>query len=59
VAKAIADRDTDRAEREMVRHLFDVVGRIETNLGIDLQQRTLCGFNFIHRKPQPRRSKAK
>ena len=43
---AIAARDADRAEQEMVLHLFDVVRRIETNLKIDLQQNTLYGFNF-------------
>jgi hypothetical protein len=36
-----------------------VVRRIEANLKIDLQQSTLCGFNFIHRKAQTRRSKRK
>jgi len=59
VTEAIATRDPDRAEREMVLHLFDVVRRIEANLKIDLQQSTLCGFNFIHRKAQTRRSKRK
>jgi GntR family transcriptional repressor for pyruvate dehydrogenase complex len=59
VTKAIAAGDADRAEREMVLHLFDVVRRIEANLGIDLQQSTLCGFNLIHRPPLARRSKAK
>jgi GntR family transcriptional repressor for pyruvate dehydrogenase complex len=58
VTEAIADRDADRAEREMVLHLFDVVRRIETNLKIDLQQNTLCGYNFIQqKKAQARRSK--
>jgi GntR family transcriptional repressor for pyruvate dehydrogenase complex len=46
VLAAIAARDADRAEQEMVLHLFDVVRRIETNLKIDLQQSTLYGFNF-------------
>jgi GntR family transcriptional repressor for pyruvate dehydrogenase complex len=59
VTEAIATRDPDRAEREMVLHLFDVVRRIEANLKIDLQQSTLCGFNFIHRKAQTRRSQRK
>ena len=45
-AEDVAARDADRAEREMVRHLFGVVRRIEANLGIDLQKSTLCGFNF-------------
>jgi len=43
---AIAARDADRAEQEMVLHLFNVVRRIETTLKIDLQQSTLYGFNF-------------
>jgi hypothetical protein len=34
-----------------------VVRRIESNLKIDLQQNTLCGFNLIHRKEQARRVK--
>jgi DNA-binding FadR family transcriptional regulator len=59
VTEAIADRDADRAEQEMVRHLFDVVRRIESNLKIDLQKNTLCGFNFIRRKTRARRSKRK
>ena len=59
VTEAIATRDPDQAEREMVLHLFDVVRRIEANLKIDLQQSTLCGFNFIHRKAQTRRSQRK
>lgn len=59
VSAAIADGDADRAEREMILHLFDVVRRIETNLNIDLQQKTLCGFQFIHRKANPRRPERK
>lgn len=48
VLAAITARDPERAEREMVLHLFDVVRRIEKNLKIDLQQSTLYGFNFAH-----------
>jgi DNA-binding FadR family transcriptional regulator len=59
VTEAIADRDADRAEREMILHLFDVVRRIEANLKIDLQQNALCGFNFVHRKANTRRSRRK
>jgi DNA-binding FadR family transcriptional regulator len=59
VTEAIAARDADRAEREMVLHLFDVVRRIEANLNIDLQQSTLCGYNVIHPKAQSRRPKRK
>jgi len=59
VTEAIAARDPDRAEREMVLHLFDVVRRIEANLKIDLQQNTLCGYNLIHRNAPSRRFKSK
>lgn len=55
VIAAIAARDADRAEQEMVLHLFDVVRRIETNLKIDLRQNTLYGFNFA-RNARPRRA---
>jgi GntR family transcriptional regulator, transcriptional repressor for pyruvate dehydrogenase complex len=57
LTEAIATRDRDRAEREMILHLFDVVRRIESNLQIDLQKNSLCGFNFIQRKKRERRSK--
>jgi GntR family transcriptional repressor for pyruvate dehydrogenase complex len=56
VIAAIAARDADRAEQEMVLHLFDVVRRIETNLKIDLQQSTMYGFNFA-RNARIRRTK--
>jgi GntR family transcriptional repressor for pyruvate dehydrogenase complex len=57
LAEAITARDADRAEREMILHLFDVVRRIESNLKIDLQRDTLCGFNLIQRKTRTGRSK--
>lgn len=47
VADAIADKDQDQAEQLMVRHLFDVVRRIESNLHIDLEKESLCGFKLI------------
>lgn len=59
LGRAIAARDADAAEREMVRHLFDVVRRIESNLGIDLQKNTLCGFNFLKRERDSREGKRK
>jgi GntR family transcriptional repressor for pyruvate dehydrogenase complex len=59
VIEAIASGNADRAEQEMVLHLFDVVRRIEANLKVDLQRNTLCGFNLIHRKEQARRAKRK
>ena len=44
---AIDARNADVAEKEIVLHLFDVVRRIESNLKIDIQQNTLCGFNLV------------
>lgn len=44
---AIAEKDADRAEKEMALHLFDVVRRIESNLGVDLAQESLCGFELV------------
>ena len=57
VTEAIAVKDADWAEQEMVLHLFDVVRRIESNLNVDLQRKSLCGFNLIRSKIQSRRSK--
>ena len=51
VADAIADKDPDQAEQLMVRHLFDVVRRIESNLHIDLEKESLCGFKLIRSMP--------
>jgi GntR family transcriptional repressor for pyruvate dehydrogenase complex len=59
VTAAIEARDADRAEAEMILHLFDVVRRIESNLKIDLQRNSLCGFNFIRRNTRARRLKRK
>jgi len=59
VTEAIAAGDADRAEREMVLHLFDVVRRIESNMKIDLQRKTLCGFKFMQTKTGARRSRRK
>jgi hypothetical protein len=59
MTEAIATRDSDRTEQEMILYLFDVVRRIESNLKIDLQQNTLYGFNLIHRKTQARRFERK
>jgi GntR family transcriptional repressor for pyruvate dehydrogenase complex len=57
LTEAIADRDADRAEQEMVLHLFDVLRNIETNQKIDLQQNTMCGYNLIQQIKRARRSK--
>ena len=59
VTEAIAAKDADRAEREMVSHLFDVVCRIESNLEIDLGRDTLCGFNLIHAKAPAKAQKGR
>ncbi len=50
MVRAIAAKDSDMAERQIVLHLFDVVRRIESNLKIDLQQSTLCGFDLLQTK---------
>ncbi len=47
MTEAIAAKDPDRAEQELVSHLFDVVRRIESNLRIDLDHGTMDGFNLI------------
>jgi GntR family transcriptional repressor for pyruvate dehydrogenase complex len=43
---AMASKDPDLAETQMVLHLFDVVRRIESNLGTDLKKESLCGFDL-------------
>jgi GntR family transcriptional repressor for pyruvate dehydrogenase complex len=62
VTEAIAAKDPDRAEQELVSHLFDVVRRIESNLRIDLDPDTMYGFNLIrpiHAEKKSRRPKEK
>lgn len=44
---AMASKDPDLAETEMVLHLFDVVRRIESNLGTDLRKECLCGVDLV------------
>ncbi|TFG44480.1 MAG: FadR family transcriptional regulator [Syntrophobacterales bacterium] len=51
IADAIAAKDPDQAEQLVVRHLFDVVRRIESNLHIDLEKESLCGFKLIRSIP--------
>jgi GntR family transcriptional repressor for pyruvate dehydrogenase complex len=53
VTGAIAAKNADLAEREIVSHLFDVVRRIESNLKIDLDLATMCGVDLI--QPSPKR----
>jgi len=57
VSEAIAAKDADRAEREIVAHLFDVVRRIESNLEIDLELETMCGVDLV--QPSPRQADEK
>jgi GntR family transcriptional repressor for pyruvate dehydrogenase complex len=52
VTDAIAAKDADLAEREIVEHLFDVVRRIESNLKIDLDLETMCGIDLVQPKPK-------
>jgi GntR family transcriptional repressor for pyruvate dehydrogenase complex len=59
VSGAIAAENADLAEKEIVRHLFDVVRRIESNLKIDLQQNTLCGYNLLQTDTIARGTKQK
>jgi GntR family transcriptional repressor for pyruvate dehydrogenase complex len=47
VTGAIAAKDADLAEREMVSHLFDVVKKIESNLEVDLNLEAMGGINLI------------
>ena len=51
VMEAIKTRDADLAEREIVLHLFDVVRRIESNLKIDLNLESMCGFDLVQPAP--------
>jgi hypothetical protein len=37
----------------MVSHLFSVVGRIESNLKIDLDLETMCGVDLIQAASKP------
>lgn len=47
VIDAIVSKDADLAEAQMVRHLFDVVSRVESNLGTNLKRESLCGFDLL------------
>jgi GntR family transcriptional regulator, transcriptional repressor for pyruvate dehydrogenase complex len=48
ITDAIAAKNKDLAEEVVVLHLFDVIHRIEINLGMDLKKESLCGINLIH-----------
>jgi GntR family transcriptional repressor for pyruvate dehydrogenase complex len=60
VTEAIAAKDVQLAEREIVSHLFDVVRRIESNLKIDLNLETMCGVDLVGPSPnQPKSGRRK
>ncbi len=52
VIEALAAKNADLAEQEMVSHLFDVVRRIESNRKIDLKLETMCGVDLIQPSPK-------
>jgi DNA-binding FadR family transcriptional regulator len=47
IYSAMAARDADRAEQEMLSHLLDVVRRIERNIRVDLDAEALFGKAFV------------
>jgi len=47
IVTAVADRKSDQAEELMLRHILDVVRRIERNLRVDLKARSLFGLDSI------------
>jgi len=49
ITDAIASKDQDLAEEMIVLHLFDVIRRIEFNLGVDLNKESLCGAKLVSR----------
>jgi GntR family transcriptional regulator, transcriptional repressor for pyruvate dehydrogenase complex len=49
IMEAITAKDQDLAEETIVLHLFDVIRRIEFNLGIDLNKESLCGAKLLSR----------
>ncbi len=63
IVAAIAAGKSDQAEELMLRHILDVVRRIEKNLRVDLKARSLFGLNSIlsqkalSRRSASRRSK--
>jgi len=63
IVNAVAARRSDRAEELMLRHILDVVRRIEKNLKVDLKAHSLFGLDAIlskktlSRKSGPRRFK--
>jgi len=47
ITEAIVSKNSYLAEFQMVSHIFDVVRRIESNIGIDLKKESLCGFELL------------
>jgi GntR family transcriptional repressor for pyruvate dehydrogenase complex len=53
IVTAISARNHDHAEELILRHILDVVRRIERNLKVDLKAHTLFGLDGILRKNSP------
>jgi hypothetical protein len=47
IISAVAAKDDDRAEEQILRHLLDVVRRIERNINVDLKAESLLGLDLI------------
>ncbi len=47
IVNAVATGKSDQAEELMLRHILDVVRRIEKNFGVDLKARSLFGLDSI------------
>jgi GntR family transcriptional repressor for pyruvate dehydrogenase complex len=47
ITEALAGKDIERAEEKMLRHLMDVVKRIERNINIDLDIESLFGGAIV------------
>jgi GntR family transcriptional repressor for pyruvate dehydrogenase complex len=47
ILSAVAQKDIDRAEEGILRHLLDVVRRIERNINVDLKAESLLGLDHI------------
>ncbi len=55
IVAAIAAKNRDRAEELMLRHILDVVRRIERNLKVDLKAHSLFGLEgILAKKAQPK-----
>ena len=47
IVAAVAAKDAEEAEEQMLRHLLDVVRRIERNININLKAESLLGLDLI------------